>query len=424
MKQIPTYIINLKERPDRLKHAKTEFLEKPEFRLNVIDAIPDPIGALGLWKSVLLAIEASNKGNEDYLLICEDDHMFTQHYDIALLIENIKNAERYHADVLLGGVHWFDTAARVTDRLYWVDNFTATHFIVIYKRFYDILLNYSFKNTDDLDLVISKLSDRKFLLHPFISIQKDFGYSDIRKEQNMHSESQFEVTSSAIHRISKISNHFLSFRIPDEKIEEKFSVPTFTIIAAENSLPISWKVNDLPEFEIIQSFTSEGKPGSELGAIYSNIIRCAIEKEFELIVICGDKHRFTQEYDFEIMAKGILEGYRMGADIIFGGVLDYGLAVRASENLMWINQLVSSDFIIIFNRFFEIVLAKCSAGDSDFNPSALTDNKFVLNRQISFNTDWIIEEPDKSLTRLDMPRMLDRTRRKLANHIRAAKLLE
>jgi len=47
------------------------------------------------------------------------------------------------------------------------------------------MLNYKFKKTNVADLVMSNLTSHKMVLYPFISRQKDFGYSDVT---NVHNE--------------------------------------------------------------------------------------------------------------------------------------------------------------------------------------------------------------------------------------------
>lgn len=65
---IPTYIINLPERTDRLSHIKKQFEEKPEFDINLIEASRHPIGAIGLWQSITRIIKIASKKDEDIVL--------------------------------------------------------------------------------------------------------------------------------------------------------------------------------------------------------------------------------------------------------------------------------------------------------------------------------------------------------------------
>ena len=56
------------------------------------------------------------------------------------------------------------------------------------------MLDYSFQDTDTADGVISKLATNIMVIYPFISEQKDFGYSD--------------VTQSNMEQQGKIREHF------------------------------------------------------------------------------------------------------------------------------------------------------------------------------------------------------------------------
>lgn len=83
------------------------------------------------------------------------------------------------AEVLSGGVGGFGHATPVGFHRYKVDWFWCTQFIIIFSSFFDKMLNYSFKDTDTADGVISQLANNKMVIYPFISEQKDFGYSDV-----------------------------------------------------------------------------------------------------------------------------------------------------------------------------------------------------------------------------------------------------
>ena len=72
--------------------------------------------------------------------------------------------------------------------------FACVAFQLSYNRFFDKMLDYSFQNTDTADGVISKLATNIMVIYPFISEQKDFGYSD--------------VTQSNMEQQGKIREHF------------------------------------------------------------------------------------------------------------------------------------------------------------------------------------------------------------------------
>lgn len=94
-------------------------------------------------------------------------------------MKEIQEAYLQGADMLSGGIGGFGQAIHVGCNRYWVDWLWCTQFVVIYKHFFDTILAYEFKETDTADGVFSQLSANKMVIYPFISEQKDFGYSDV-----------------------------------------------------------------------------------------------------------------------------------------------------------------------------------------------------------------------------------------------------
>lgn len=86
---ISTYVINLKDRIDRKKHAISEFEGKDEFYVTFVDACEHSIGAVGLWNSIVKIIHIAVEKDDDVIVICEDDHYFTENYSKEYLFENI-----------------------------------------------------------------------------------------------------------------------------------------------------------------------------------------------------------------------------------------------------------------------------------------------------------------------------------------------
>lgn len=78
-----------------------------------------------------------------------------------------------------GGIGGFGQAIPVGYHRYWVDWFWSTQFIVIYSSAFDTILSYEFQEDDTADGVLSEIIYNKMVIYPFISEQKDFGYSDV-----------------------------------------------------------------------------------------------------------------------------------------------------------------------------------------------------------------------------------------------------
>jgi glycosyl transferase family 25 len=178
--KIPTYVINLPSRPERLSHIMNQFRDKSEFDLHITQAYKHERGATGLWQSICSIVKTAVLNDDDVIIIVEDDHVFTEHYDRNILITNIILAGSQGADILCGGISGgFHYAIPITQHRYWINYFWGTQFIIIYKKMFELILNAEFGITDTADDFLSSLTVNKMVLFPFISVQRDFGYSDI-----------------------------------------------------------------------------------------------------------------------------------------------------------------------------------------------------------------------------------------------------
>lgn len=178
------FAMNLKLRTDRKKHIIDQFSDKPEFNLSVVPAIEHEIGAFGLWQTILQIVRSEKDKGNKLLILCEDDHEFTKNYSFEILEKCISEALSLNADILSGGYSWFENAVQVSDHLFWVDIFNGMQFTIIFERFYQRILDAGFGSSVVADLSLSSLTDNKFVMHPYISIQKEFGYSDVTSKNN------------------------------------------------------------------------------------------------------------------------------------------------------------------------------------------------------------------------------------------------
>ncbi len=181
---IPTYIINLKVRTERRTHMTEQFSGRSEFNITWVEAVEHPVGAIGLWESIVKIVQLAKSRNEDMILICEDDHVFTDVYTSDYLLYNLVRANRQECDLLSGGIGGFGTAVPVDINRYWIDWFYSTQFIIIFQPLFNPILSYDFKEGDTADGVLSQLSHNAMTVYPFLSIQRDFGYSDVTKHNN------------------------------------------------------------------------------------------------------------------------------------------------------------------------------------------------------------------------------------------------
>lgn len=231
LKPLTVHAINLPKRKDRKLHITKQFTKRAEFDLKIVSPVLDTNGARSLWRT-LKAIIRENIAKE-FLIICEDDHEFTEYYSIDELFNFIQSAIKMKAEFLSGGVSWIETFFPVDKNMYWMDGFNGTQFIIIFKSLYSKILNSKFNNTP-ADILIGNLAKTKFVIFPFISVQKDFGYSDATIFNNKKGliEKLFRDSALSFESLNKIVRHYYSKRtnVEDNNLDiNKITVPTYII---------------------------------------------------------------------------------------------------------------------------------------------------------------------------------------------------
>ena len=200
---MPMYAINLPERKDRKEHILSEFNKHSEFELHFVNASRNSNSRLGLWQSIVRIVRMASEMGEQFVVLCEDDHYFTKNYSPKLLMAEMQLAFQLGADILSGGIGGFGRAVKRGFHLYEVDWFWCTQFIVIYSSLYERILSYNFKEEDTADGILSTIAKKKMVIYPFISEQKDFGYSDVTRS-NQENEGR-------IREHFKMANHMFEY---------------------------------------------------------------------------------------------------------------------------------------------------------------------------------------------------------------------
>jgi len=201
---IPTYIINVPKRTDRLKHILEQFENKHEFEINIIKASEHRIGAVGLWQSICRVINIATEKDEDVIILCEDGHQFTKYYDKNKLIKAIYDAHKLNANFLTGGIiSEFSNLLPIKSGLSWLYDLSGTQFVVIFRSFFEIILNEPFSESDTVDGKFTEITGNKFIIFPMISTQKYFEYSDIADNDSSSNNRLHQIQQTAL-RMKKI----------------------------------------------------------------------------------------------------------------------------------------------------------------------------------------------------------------------------
>lgn len=405
---IPTYVINLKKRPARKEHILKEFAGRNEFDVTIVEAHEHEIGAVGLWNTIRHIIQNLAQKNEEYILICEDDHQFTEHYTKEHLLNCIAEAKINKADVLLGGIHWVQSTFAVSKSLHWAEGFTATQFTIIFRTLYKAILAADFGEYDAADFKISSLTNNKFFIYPFVSIQKEFGYSDATLRNNMEGRvtELFNNTAIAIQFLLNVANVY-KIRQENITVEDDFettehiTIPTYVINLPERpdrKEHVQKQFEGRNEFEVtIVAACQHEIDAVGLWQTVRNIVQKAIDNKDDVIIICEDGHEFTSAYSKEVLLKNIIEAHQHGADILLGGISHFDKALYISDNMFWINLFRGNQFVVIYNKLFQEILNE--PFDTTVNAAGLlseiTSNKIVMFP--FFSTQKFFDMPDVSL---------------------------
>lgn len=397
---VPTFVVNLKKRKDRKENIRAGFNGRDEFDLNIIEAHEHSCGGIGLWLTIQHIIKNLIDKSSQFIIICEDDHQFTTEYSKLCLFDSIKKAMNRNADILLGGVSWFSSSIKIGEGLFWVENFSGLQFTIIFRKFFDLILDSSIGRYNAADYRIASLTNDALFIYPFISIQKEFGYSDATPRNNRIGQvsGYFKWTIDKIKILKEVDDFYktntLHINCENVPYLDKITIPTYVINLPERHERlehIKGQFKDRKEFDV----TIVNACKHEIGAYglwmsIRKIIQTAIENNEDVIIICEDDHQFTEYYSKEHLLRNILLAHSHGAGYLSGGTGRFGYTVPITENLFWVNYCLSAQFVVLYRKFFKSIL------DEPFNErvvadllySEMTSNKMILYPFISSQKDF------------------------------------
>lgn len=399
-KRVKTFIVNLKNRPDRRQFILPQFTDKQEFDVSLIMAYQHKIGAVGLWMTIQYIIKNLINSENEFVILCEDDHQFTSYYSQEYLFSSIEEAKTKDADILSGGVSFFTNALEISNNLFWVEKFTGLQFTVIFRKFFKTILNAEFGENDAADYKLCSLTDKKFFIYPFISIQKDFGYSDATPSKNIngHVEKIFKISEGKVRILQSVNAYYKSLNIAltgNTDIDlDNFPIPTYVINLPERTerrKHIEHEFYGRNEFDVRIIEGCRNRIGAVgLWLSIRKAIEIAIENDDEVIILCEDDHEFTREYSRELLTLKLIQSYQMGCSILSGGIGYFDVAVPLVKNLYWIGSFWCTQFLVVFKPFFQAILDEpfIETDTADGKFSEMTSRKMVIHPFVSVQKDF------------------------------------
>lgn len=434
-KKLQVYAVNLAARAERRASIISEFEGRDEFELHIVPAIEHRNGPYGLWQTFYGIVEEQERMGSEFFVFCEDDHFFTEAYSKDTLFHYIRLAQSLEADLLSGGMSVCRNAVEVAPGLFWVNWFNGMQFTVIFRRCYPKILAAKTSEGYAVDIQLSYLAKRKYVMTPYISVQREFGYSDATSinEEEGRITHFFKKHESLLAQLHKVGNHYSAISpetlhaIMSTDVSRAF-IPTYVINLPERTdrlKHIRKEFEGRPEFDLHIIEASR----NEIGAIglwqsICRIITEARERDEDFVLICEDDHFFTGAYDREHFLHQIMLAGAMGAHMLSGGIGDFSNLVPLPGGVAWIDRFWCTQFIVIYRNAYDLILsAPFSLRDvADEKLSALLTAKMVTVPFISEQTDFGYSDITESNNHSSMIRRhFDNARAKLRHYPMAFK---
>lgn len=398
---ITVYAPNLPQRPERKHSIYAQFAGRTEFALNIIPAIERKQPTWGLWQTFYKIVEQEKKKDSDFFIFCEDDHVFTENYSKDFLLDCIVKADEMKADILSGGMSVTINPVQVYDHLFWVDVFNGMQFTVVFNRCYDRILAAKTDKGYTLDFQLSYLAKTKFNIFPYISVQKDFGYSDATEFNNETGKVErfFAKVQTSLEKLDKIRKfynqlpHSARQKVYDADVSASY-IPTFVINLKERAdrrKHILQEFEGRDEFQVQLVEAAKGENGAVgLWMSICNIIQQAKDTDEDFVLICEDDHVFTPNYNREKFLRQVMLAGAMGTQLLNGGVGGFSNLVPLSHGLFWIDKFWCTQFIVVYKCAYDIILnTYFSVRDvADEKLSSILTNKLLIGPFISEQTDF------------------------------------
>nr|WP_295924335.1 hypothetical protein [uncultured Dyadobacter sp.] len=381
---IPTFIINLRHRTDRKTHVLSEFAGRAEFSVKIVEAISHPTGALGLWSTITDIIKLNCEIESQFIILCEDDHKFTEHYHPDTLLFNIRIARELGINLVAGGVSWLRSTFSISSQLYWTESFTGLQFTIIHKSLFSRILESSFSEHDAADLKLSSLTTRKAFIYPFISIQSDFGYSDVTIRNNKPGKviELFADSSQAINYMLRGEAYYISAMKRFSDVENSaLSDLTLSYYIVDNSAESAMSSNSTIEKNIsvyfIQSKIEEAT--NNFQDLLKRCVKMAEKSDDDVFIFSENNQVKLFNENTLTLFRQILLADSIGVDVLIGNAIGFDHAVPINDYLFWISNFSSFDYLIIFRSLYSCILNELKT-DDDFNLglSQLSTNKMGI----------------------------------------------
>ena len=166
--KVPTYIINIGHRVDRHAHVVEEVKKFPILDWKVVEAVVDKTKTC--FQSHLKCIRLAKENNFPYVLILEDDVVFTVDC-LDIFYQSFIEVNTLDWDMFYLGANLQAPTHRISSNIVKLTRAFTTHAYMVHSRFYDTILN--LKLNVEIDVCYTSLMENNnvYMCAPMIAYQ-------------------------------------------------------------------------------------------------------------------------------------------------------------------------------------------------------------------------------------------------------------
>lgn len=171
---IKKYVINLPSRTDRIEKFDIEF-KKLDWMYEISEGVIDKVSRIGIKRAHQNVIRKAKDLNLDYVMVCEDDLMFTCNNKEYLY--NAFNNIPEDFDILLLGIYSTNGLTKYNEFWQQTDVFSALTCYIMNSKVYDKFLNFDDDRNHIDRAMVHDLKFKCYVLNEFV-VKQHNGYSD------------------------------------------------------------------------------------------------------------------------------------------------------------------------------------------------------------------------------------------------------
>lgn len=151
------------------KKVLTAFENRTEFILTYLDDNDVNESQLNSFSLKFLkqAVKCGLDEEDEFIIISNYKHFFTENYNKEYLLNQIISAYYFGCGILIGGISNFNRAVPLTKNLFWIDSFSSSNFIIIFKSLFLKIVHLD-EQLDGTNF-LSEITSNKMVMYPCIS---------------------------------------------------------------------------------------------------------------------------------------------------------------------------------------------------------------------------------------------------------------